>query len=95
MKEIFHRGSWIGESAKELISCLWIKFNNQPAPPKVGVTAKESGTYNDFTNINLGGLTRDGDDGSNEISYIILEVLDELKLLQPQCNVQVSEKNTP
>ncbi len=80
------------ETAKELISCLWIKFNNQPAPPKVGVTAKESGTYNDFTNINLGGLTRDGDDGSNEISYIILEVLDELKLLQPQCNVQVSEK---
>ncbi len=80
------------ETAKELISCLWIKFNNQPAPPKVGVTAKESGTYNDFTNINLGGLTRDGDEGSNEISYIILEVLDELKLLQPQCNLQVSEK---
>lgn len=37
---------------KELISCFWIKVNNQPAPPKVGVTASESGTYNDFTNIN-------------------------------------------
>ncbi|RPI72958.1 MAG: formate C-acetyltransferase/glycerol dehydratase family glycyl radical enzyme, partial [Desulfobacteraceae bacterium] len=47
------------EKAKELIACLWIKFNNQPAPPKVGVTARESGTYNDFTNINLGGLKRD------------------------------------
>ena len=46
------------EKAKELISCLWIKVNNHPAPPKVGVTAKESGTYNDFTNINLGGLLR-------------------------------------
>ncbi len=80
------------EKAKELLSCFWIKFNNHPAPPKVGVTAKESGTYNDFTNINLGGLTRNGTDGVSEVSYLILEVLDELHLLQPQCNVQISDK---
>jgi len=80
------------EKAKELLSCFWIKFNNHPAPPKVGVTAKESGTYNDFTNINLGGMKRDGSDGVSEISYLILEVLDELHLLQPQSNVQISDK---
>ncbi|MBW2611914.1 MAG: glycyl radical protein [Deltaproteobacteria bacterium] len=80
------------ERAKELISCLWIKVNNHPAPPKVGVTAKESGTYNDFTNINLGGLRPDGTDAVNEVSYIILEVIDELHLLQPQSNVQISNK---
>lgn len=82
------------EKAKELISCFWIKFNNHPAPPKVGVTAKESGTYNDFTNINLGGVLRDGSDGVNDVSYIILEVIDELHLLQPQSNVQIS-RTTP
>ena len=80
------------EAARELLGCFWIKFNNQPAPPKVGVTAKESGTYNDFTNINLGGLRRDGGDGSNPVSYLILEVVDSLKLLQPQCNIQVSDR---
>ena len=80
------------ETARELISCLWIKINNHPAPPKVGVTAKESGTYNDFTNINLGGLKRDGSDAANEISYLILEIIDELQLLQPQSNVQISER---
>jgi pyruvate formate-lyase/glycerol dehydratase family glycyl radical enzyme len=85
-------GSLDRERARELISCLWIKFNNQPAPPKVGVTARESGTYNDFTNINLGGLTADGRDGVNPVSYLILEVADELHLLQPQCNVQISAK---
>ena len=85
-------GTLTREAAKELISCLWIKFNNHPAPPKVGVTAAESGTYNDFTNINLGGLKRDGSDGANEVSYIILEVLDELRLLQPQANIQLSRK---
>lgn len=80
------------DRAKELLSCFWIKVNNTPAPPKVGVTAAESGTYNDFTNINLGGLRPDGSDGSSEVSYIILEVMDELRLLQPQGNVQVSAK---
>ncbi len=82
------------EGAKELLQCLWIKFNNHPAPPKVGVTAKESGTYNDFTNINLGGLTAEGDDGVGELSYLLLEVVDEIHLLQPQANVQIS-RDTP
>jgi len=39
-----------------------VKFNNQPAVPKVGVTAEESFTYNDFTKINIGGLKVDGSD---------------------------------
>jgi pyruvate formate-lyase/glycerol dehydratase family glycyl radical enzyme len=85
-------GSLDRKAAKELIACFWIKVNNQPAPPKIGVTAQESGTYNDFTNINLGGLTRGGADGVNEVSYIMLEVIDELHLLQPQANVQISHK---
>ncbi len=80
------------DKAKELIECFWVKVNNHPAPPKVGVTAQESGTYNDFTNINLGGLTRDGFDGVNEVSYIILEVIDEMHLLQPGSNIQISRK---
>jgi formate C-acetyltransferase len=85
-------GTLTRESAKELLACLWIKVNNHPAPPKVGVTAKESGTYNDFTHINLGGLKRDGSDGTSEISYLILEVVDELRLLQPQTSVHISQK---
>ena len=79
--------------ARELLECLWIKFNNQPAPPKVGITLKESGTYTDFANINTGGINPwTGEDGVNEISYIILDVMDEMKLLQPSSNVQISVK---
>lgn len=85
-------GTLTRDHAKELISCLWIKFNNHPAPPKVGVTAAESGTYNDFTNINLGGLRRGGSDAVNEVSFLILEIIDELHLLQPQANIQLSHK---
>lgn len=78
--------------AKELLECLWVKFNNQPAPPKVGITLKESSTYTDFANINTGGITPDGKDGVNEVSYLILECMDEMKLLQPSSNVQISRK---
>ncbi len=80
------------EKAKELLSCLWIKVNNHTAPPKVGVTAKESGTYNDFTQINLGGVDRNGADACNDVSYLCLEVADELHLLQPQPSVHISNK---
>ncbi len=83
-------GTLTRDQAKELISCFWIKVNNHTAPPKVGITAKESGTYNDFTNINLGGVKADGTDGSNEVSYICLEVLDELHILQPGCSIHIS-----
>lgn len=69
-----------------------MKFNNQPAPPKVGITLKESGTYTDFANINTGGVTPKGHDGVNEVSYLILECMDEMKLLQPSSNVQISKK---
>ncbi|MCD8330185.1 MAG: formate C-acetyltransferase/glycerol dehydratase family glycyl radical enzyme, partial [Lachnospiraceae bacterium] len=81
------------DQALELMECLWVKFHNQPAPPKVGVTLKESGTYTDFANINTGGVTPDGEDGVNEVSYIILDCMDEMRLVQPNSNVQISRKN--
>lgn len=80
------------EKALELLECLWVKFNNQPAPPKVGITLKESGTYTDFANLNTGGITPDGENGVNEVSYLILDCMDEMKLLQPSSNVQISKK---
>ncbi len=85
-------GTHTREEAKELLSCFWIKVNNHPAPPKVGITAKESGTYNDFTNINIGGVKRDGSDGVSEISYIMLEIIEELHILQPGNSVHISSK---
>jgi formate C-acetyltransferase len=85
-------GTLTREQAKELISCFWIKVNNHPAPPKVGITARESGTYNDFTNINIGGVKGDGSDGTSEVSYIMLEVIEELHVLQPGNSVHISAK---
>jgi formate C-acetyltransferase len=80
------------EDAKELLEAFWIKFNNQPAPPKVGVTAEESSTYTDFALINTGGVKADGSDAVNELSYLILDVVEEMRLTQPSSMVQISKK---
>lgn len=86
-------GTLTEEHAKELLSSFWVKFNNHPAPPKIGVTAKESSTYTDFALINLGGVKADGSDAVNELSYLILDVIEEMRLLQPSSMIQVSKKN--
>lgn len=85
-------GSLTRDQARELLEAFFVKFNNHPAPPKVGVTAAESGTYTDFANINLAGLLRDGSDGSNELTHLLLDIIDEMHLLQPSNNLQLSAR---
>ncbi len=92
-REGLERGTLTQQQAEELLQCFWIKFNNQPAPPKVGVTAEESNTYTDFAQINLGGVKEDSSDAVNEVTYLILDVIEEMRLLQPSSSIQVSKKN--
>ena len=86
-------GTLTKEFSKELLQCFWIKFNNQPAPPKVDITEEQSGTYQDFSLINTGGLKSDGTDAVNELSYLILEVCNEMRLIQPSICIQMSTEN--
>ena len=81
------------EMLYDLLGCFWVKFNNHPAPPKMGVTASESSTYTDFCLINLGGVKSDGTDAVNEMTYILLDIIKEMRLLQPSSMVQISRKN--
>ncbi len=92
-KKELEEGILTQEQAKELLQAFWIKFNNQPAPCKVGITARESATYTDFCLINIGGVKEDGSDATNELSYLLLEVIEEMRLLQPSSMVQLSKKN--
>ena len=86
-------GALSEEKLHDLLGCFWVKFNNHPAPPKMGVTASESNTYTDFCLINLGGVKPDGTDGVNEMSYILLDVIKEMRILQPSSMVQISRKS--
>jgi formate C-acetyltransferase len=86
-------GSISEEYLDDLLGCFWVKFNNHPSPPKMGVTASESSTYTDFCLINLGGVKPDGTDAVNEMSYILLDVIKEMRILQPSSMVQISKKS--
>ena len=87
-------GTLTPEQAKELLQCFWIKFNNQPAPPKVGITEEQSGTYTDFSLINIGGVRAvDGADAVNDVSYMMLDVVEEMRLTQPSSCIQISKRN--
>ncbi len=92
-KQDIEHGILTKEKAKELLQTFWVKFNNQPAPPKVGVTAQESNTYTDFCLINVGGVKENGEDAVNELTFLILDVIEEMRLLQPSSMVQLSKKN--
>ena len=91
-KKELEEGTLDKEQAKELLESFWIKFNNHPSPPKVGVTAQESNTYTDFALINLGGVDERGQDATNELTYLILDVIEEMRILQPSSMVQISKK---
>lgn len=92
-KQQIDDGTLTPEQAYELLGCFWVKFNNHPSPPKMGVTAQESSTYTDFCLINLGGVKPDGSDAVNDMSYILLDVIKEMRILQPSSMVQISKKN--
>ena len=92
-KKQLEEGTVTQEEVYEMLQSFCVKFNNHPSPPKVGVTAEESNTYTDFCLINVGGVKEDGSDGVNEMSYILLDVIREMRLLQPSSMIQVSKKN--
>jgi formate C-acetyltransferase len=92
-KREMESGSLSTDELDDLLGCFWVKFNNHPSPPKMGVTASESNTYTDFCLINLGGVKPDGTDAVNEMSYILLDVIKEMRILQPSSMVQISKKS--
>ena len=93
-KKQIDAGELTKEQARELLQCFWIKFNNHPAPPKVGITEEASGTYTDFALINVGGVHPEtGADAVNELSYLVLDVVEEMRLIQPSACIQLSAKN--
>lgn len=92
-KEETESGALTPGEAYELLGCFWVKFNNHPSPPKMGVTAQESNTYTDFCLINLGGVRPDGSDAVNGMTYMLLDVIREMRILQPSSMIQVSTAN--
>ncbi len=86
-------GQMTREEAKELLACFDIKHNY--AYDHFGTSGGRQGiTAGDGQLITLGGMGPGGKDLTNDLTYLILEVAEELNLLEPKINVRL-HANTP
>lgn len=79
------------DEAQELLDLMWVKFDEITLAKDSG-ESQTSSSYPDFQNLNIGGLTPDGRDATNELSYMCLTALDHTKLPQPGLSAQISSK---
>ncbi len=81
------------EQAKEWLECWWIKHNY--AYDFQGWVGTNQGINSSFGQlITLGGMKADGSDASNDLTYLMLDVIEEINLLEPKPNVRI-HANTP
>jgi formate C-acetyltransferase len=81
------RGAISSGEAKELLSCAWLKL--------VAVKKVRSWSHTRYSaggplyqNVTIGGQTRDGKDATNELSYLVLESVGDMRLTQPNLSVR-------
>ncbi len=82
------KGEITREEAQELLECLWIKFTEvMRAYDFEG--AKYYAGFSISENLVLGGMTPDGRDAVNELSYMCLDAEAHTSLSQPNLSVRV------
>jgi pyruvate formate-lyase/glycerol dehydratase family glycyl radical enzyme len=79
--------------AQELLECLWVKFSEVSRVDDRGMAEINAG-YASGQNLCIGGVTADGRDGTNELSYMCLAANAHLQLPQPNFTLRLS-RNTP
>lgn len=85
-EEDMQKGDITREFARELISCLWIKYFEYVGA-QGGVSA--------HNHLTLGGMKPDGGDAANEVTRLCLEVTEDLKLHRPQVGFRWNRNTAP
>ncbi|RLB97785.1 MAG: hypothetical protein DRH76_04120 [Deltaproteobacteria bacterium] len=80
------------DQAQELLDLLWVKLDEITLAKNSG-ESDTSSSYPEFQNLNIGGLTADGHDATNAVSYMCLTALEHVKLPQPQLSAQISTRS--
>jgi len=77
------------EQAKEILSAFSVKMSEIIPVFSEYLTGIHGGMFN-VQVVTVGGLGRDGKDATNELSYIFLEIMDELRMRQPNYHARIS-----
>jgi pyruvate formate-lyase/glycerol dehydratase family glycyl radical enzyme len=87
------RGLLTRGRAKEILACFSIKMSEIVPVFSKHLTNFHGGMFNGQV-VTVGGLTPDGKDGTNELTWIFLEVMDELRMRQPNYHARI-HANSP
>ena len=74
------------QEAAELFGCLWVKLNEM-----INVKAlsfMQAAMASQFQDVTIGGITQDGKDATNELSFMLLEVTRQMMMAQPPLYVR-------
>ncbi len=91
-KKDVEEGKMSRQEAAELLGCAWVKLAEMDNVR--GNVQRQASQANQTQDVTVGGVTKDGKDASNELTYLILEVTRQLKTHQPPVYLRV-HKGTP
>jgi len=78
------------EMAKEILESFWVKHNYAYDRYYVG---GKNGINSGFGQlITLGGCDVDGEDATNELTYLLLDVIEEMNMLEPKRSIRIHAK---
>ncbi len=92
-KKDVEEGRLTREEARELIALLYIKMNGSVTPQGSEIVKTFAG-HPIWANVTLGGLTKDGRDAVNELSYLFLDAEEDVRLTAEDLVIRI-HKNTP
>jgi pyruvate formate-lyase/glycerol dehydratase family glycyl radical enzyme len=79
------------EAARELLQCYWIRHNYAyDYQGRVGANQGMSSGFGQL--ITLGGSGPNGEDASNELTWLMLDVIEDMNMLEPKPNVRLHER---
>lgn len=91
-KRDLDEGRLTREQAKEWLQCFWIKHNY--VYDYQGWSGTNQGINSSFGQlITLAGIDAQGKDASNDLTYLMLEVIEEMNLLEPKPNIRVHARS--
>lgn len=93
-KKDIEEGKLVKEQAQELLECLWVKFSEIMYLVDEDFARFVPG-YARFQNIACGGIKANGQDGVNELSYMMIQATMDTRLAQPNLSIKYNKRKNP
>lgn len=90
-KKDLEEGKITREFAQELMDCIWVKLNDLNKARDAG-SAEGFAGYSLFQNLVAGGQDKNGNDVTNNLSFMCIEASEHVMLPQPSLSVRVWNK---